>query len=310
MLAGVLSWPAAGLTVAVAGCGGGAFSVVPPDAGAAVDSSAVDSSAGGDTGAADAPGDTAAQAADAGPDGDAASSPDHWCAGQTALFCEDFDEQTNVTPFLATWTTDQTTGGTFAFDTSADVPSPPNALRVTGASGAQVVVLQSESLMAHPKTVRLTFALRVNSAGTVDLLAAAGFAVLSYGLKLSDGYVAMAIANGPSIAAVWTAPADAGASDAGPFQLTKSSSAFPTAMTWAGSYTLEIDFTGATAGGAAGCLQAYVGPTPLLASCMPLPPSLSNPSVLAVGIGDYAGGLGGTGDIDLEFDNLTLDVTY
>jgi len=298
---------AAGFTGA-SGCGGGAFSAGPQEAG--VESGGVESGGGeaaADTASGDAPLDTSVP--EAGSDGDAGSAGDHWCVGRPELFCEDFDEETNVTPFLSTWTTSQATGGSFQFDTSNNVPSPPNALRATGASGAQVIVVKSfPHLASHPKTVRLAFELRINIAGTEGLLSAAGFVVVSYGTQLSDGYVAMAIGTGPSIVTAWAAPTDAGVGDAGPFQTAKANGTFPSLMMWAGRYTLEIDYAASTAGG--GCIQAYQGPTPLLTTCMPLPPSLANPAVLSIAIGDYAGGLGNTGATDIEFDDVTFDVAY
>jgi hypothetical protein len=306
VLACVLSSTAAGIATAAA-CGGSAFSTVPLDSGGGASEAGgvPEASGGGD--AADA-GDATA-AADASDASDAGSAPDHWCAGRQDLFCEDFDEQTNVTPFLSTWTTSQSNGGTFLFDTSDTVPSPPNALRVTGSSGAQTIVVQTEQLMPHPKSLRLGFELRINQSGSVGLLSAAGFAAVAYGGALSDGYVAMAIGYGPSLSTVWSAPADAGASDAGTFQGAKAGGTFPAAMAWAGRYTLEIDY-GAPATASSGCIQAFDGVTPLLTPCMPLPPSLSNPSVVSIAIGDYAGGLASTGDVDIEFDDVTLDVTY
>jgi hypothetical protein len=305
---------AAGITAA-GGCGGGAFSTAPQQD-AAVDVG-VDSGAGeaaADTASADAPGDAGADTSvqDAG-SGEASPTPEastHWCSGRPEVFCEDFDEETNVTPFLATWTTSESMGGSFAFDTSASVPSPPNALRASGSSGAQVLVLKTMPHPAgHPKSIRLGFELRVNTVSGVVPLSAAGIAAVAYGVGLSDGYVAIAVTDGPSLSAVWSAPADAGATDAGPFQIAKATGSFPALQTWAGRYTLEIDYAAAAAGGGA-TLQLYQGVTPLLSPPMPLPPSLGNPGFVSIALGDYAGGLQLTGTIDLEFDDATYDVAY
>ncbi|HEY8038358.1 MAG TPA: hypothetical protein VIF15_01130 [Polyangiaceae bacterium] len=279
-----LSLTATAFTVGAGGCGGGSFSAGPGDDG------------GGEVGSGEA-------GADAG-GGDAAS---HWCAGRPEMFCEDFDEAADVGSFLASWSTFEQNGGTFRFDT-ASAPSPPNALGVGGSNGAQVLAIKTFPLLTRrPRLVRLEFALRINSPGSVGLLSAAGFAAVAYGARLTDGFAAMAIGNGPVISAAWVAPGDAGG-DAGAFQTASAKGAFPSLQVWAGRFAIEIDF-GATAG-AGGCVQMFQGPTALLDACLPLPPTLGDPRVLSIALGDSAAALGSTGNIDLEFDDVTFDVAY
>jgi hypothetical protein len=222
-------------------------------------------------------------------------------------FCEDFDRYLDVGAFLSSWSNYQQNSGQFRFN-RLDAQSQPNALQVFGDTSATVLAIKTfDQLPPHPASVRLEFALRINSAGSVGLLSAAGFAAIAYGTSISDGYAALAIGNGPSIVAAWAAPGDAGAGDAGAFQ-SASSGSLPTTEQWAGRFAIEIDYQAASTAGA--CAQIYQGQSPILKSCLPLPPSLSNPGVLSVIIGDDAVGLRATGVIDIEFDDLTFDVRY
>jgi hypothetical protein len=41
---------------------------------------------------------------------------------------------------------------------------------------------------------------------------------------------------------------------------------------------------------------------------MPLPPQLSSPKQFVIALGESAGGLGNTGLIQLQFDNVTFDL--
>jgi hypothetical protein len=81
-------------------------------------------------------------------------------------------------------------------------------------------------------------------------------------------------------------------------------SPFPALGTWAGSFTLEIDYQGATS---AGCVQVYRGVTAQLATCLPLPAQFAKPQVLSIALGDVSGGLGKTNPVNLEFDNVLFD---
>ena len=296
-----------------AGCGGSAFSAGSdePDGQAAAsdDAAAVEGGApemspetSPDTGPVgrDQEDDSGAPIVEAGP-------PQGWCSGQTHTFCADFDEQPSVTALLSSWSSFEQSGGSFDFDTTSAL-SPPNALEVKGASGAQTLVLETfPRLHARPTKIRLEFDLRIDSPGSVGAFSAAGFAAIAYGTGVADGYVALAIGNdfGNVLAGAWAIADGSAAGDAGSYATSSSGTAFPSSGTWAGRFAIEIDYD---ASGSA-CLQGYRGPTPLLTPCMPLPPSLSNPGVVSIALGDYAAGLGNTGAIDLEFDNVTYDVT-
>jgi len=278
----------AAVLITASGCGGGSFSAAPPDGG------------GGEASA-----DTGADSSADGPVGDGSS---HWCSGRPERFCEDFDEEMEINSFLSSWTTNQETNGSFSFDTSSTVPSPPNALHVTGQSGAQVTVVRViPSLLAHEKKVSLAFELRINQSENIAGTAVAGFAAIVYGKSLDDGYVALAIGNGPTLEAVGASPGDAGAGTAGiPIEMANPGT-FPAPQMWPGRYTLEIDFTQTPP-----CVNVALGTTSLLDHCMDLPSSLATPDQFAIALGDYAGGLltTNTGTIDLEFDNVTFDVSY
>jgi len=273
-------------TAGVAACGGSSFTA------------ADDGGAGADAGA-----DVASDGPAGGGDG---GGGNHWCSGRPEYFCEDFDETNDVSALLGSWSNFEQSNGTFALDTMGSPPSPPNALRVTGADRAQVLVVKTfKAFASAPSRVRLEFALKVRSPGNVGYLSAVGFAAIAFGNTLDDGYAAMAIGNGPVLSAVWAQAADAGPGDAGPLQASNAQGAFPSSGVWAGRFAIEIDYSG---GG--GCVQIYQGPTALLSHCMLLPDSLSSPRVFSIALGDYTGGLGITGNVDLEFDDVTFDVTH
>jgi hypothetical protein len=313
---------ACGLAVVACGfgaCGGSAFSSGSGDDGGAGEGGGSGSSSGGldgsSSGSESGSGSSGSDAGSSsgGEGGAGESGPGgHWCSlsPQSAMtFCADFDEQADVTAFLGTWSTFEQSGGGFKFDHVA-VPSSPNALQATGGSGASVLAIKTfDALPSRPQSVRLEFALRINSAGTIGLLSAAGFAAIAYGKAIDDGYAAMAIGAGPVISAAWAAPSDAGAGDAGAYQTANASGQFPSPGTWAGRYAIEIDYA-TSIGSVATCVQIFQGPTPLLAHCLPLPASLGNPGVLSIAVGDLAAGVTNTGPIDLEFDDLTFNVVY
>jgi hypothetical protein len=244
---------------------------------------------------------------------DAGSS---WCSGSAnttnaTVFCEDFDEYPSgaagISALLSssTWPTFEQSGGTFSFDTS-NPPSPPNAFVATGGSNAQMLIVKGLATPgAQITTLHLEFDLRINEAGTIGLLSAAGLAAIAFGDSLVDGYAALAIGSGPNLQAVWTLPADAGPASASSFKTQNATGSFPTTGQWSGRYAIEIDYTG-TAAAKTGCIQIYQGVTPLLSPCLALPAEFATPHTLSVALGDYAGGTGNTGTIDIEFDNVTF----
>jgi hypothetical protein len=229
-----------------------------------------------------------------------------WCTGHTDTFCEDFDEYPTVTNLVGStaWPNFEQAGGSFSFDT-VNAPSPPNALEARGDDGAQVIIVKTFTGIAPTLArVAMTFDLRINSPGTSGLLSAAGFAAIAFGTSISDGYVALAIADGPTLAAFWADSTTANV-DGGTFKPAIASGAFPSAGVWAGSYTLEIDYD---AMNPTGCVQVYGGPSRLLSACLPLPPQFGHPTVLSIALGDVAGGAGRTGSVNVEFDNVTFDI--
>jgi hypothetical protein len=235
------------------------------------------------------------------------TGPGRWCDSQHGLFCEDFDGPGSLSQLLASWTSSEQSNGAFAFDTSADVPSPPRALQVSGSSSAQVAMLKSFApLPANVKSARLELDLRIDRADSVKWLSNAGFMAIAFGTQVTDGYVGIAVTSGPSLVVGWARDGDGGTSgDAGTTGGAPVMGPFPPAGTWAGRFALELDYDGQGA-----CAQFYEGPTPMLAQCMRLPPELSNPRALGIAIGDYTGGFGDTGFVELRFDNVTFDVKY
>jgi hypothetical protein len=234
--------------------------------------------------------------ADAGP---------RWCAGQNVGFCEDFDGFDTVDAFLESWTSSSTTGGTFSFDTSANVPSAPNALRVrtSDAYGVTTLVMHTvPNFAARPKRVRLEFDFRLDAGFSVDPYTTAGLAGLAAGTRSSNSAVAMEIGYGPVLGVGYYDATDGSTGD------DVFTSAFPPENQWLGRYALEITYTATAAGTKKACAQAYVHGQPQLKTCLPLPPSLVDPALLSIVLGVGSGGLGNTNDVQLRFDNVTLVV--
>lgn len=277
-----IAWVAAG------GCGGSAF--LAGDSGTDA-STPTESGPAPEAGEGAAPGDSGAR----------------WCTAHTETFCEDFDEYSSVNNLLGsnTWPTNAQQAGSFTFDT-VNAPSPPNALQVAGDDGAQVYVVHTfPALQQAPTKLVLSFDLRVNSGGDPGLLSVAGFAAIAFGTSITDGYVALAIGAGPSLAAFWVqSTSNNPAADAGAFKPAPLSGAFPSTGVWDGTYAVEIDY----APPSPPCLQVYRGVLTQLASCVPLPPEFAQPQIVSIMLGDVAGGTGKTGPINLEFDNVTFNI--
>ena len=277
------------------GCGGDAFSAAATDAGGHPS----------DTGTADTgmPSDTGSPPMEAGAS---------WCAGQTVMFCEDFDEYANFNAVTnsTTWPVYNKNKCMFSFDTTTP-KSPPNSLQANGDDGADLLIVHTFAKPVAPKTLRLEFDLRIDSAGTVGPLSAAGFAAIAFGTNIDSGFAAIAIGAGPVISAAWvmgtvTMPG----SDAGSFMAANApASDFPSLGQWSARYALEVQY-GATSGTSGACVQVYQGATPLLTPCLPLPAELLKPGPVSIAIGDEASGFRSTGQVDIEFDNVTFDVTH
>jgi hypothetical protein len=285
--------PLAAIAGVAAGCGGNAFTAGSAAVDAAVEAGPVEAGEAGDAGEAG----EAASPVDAGPP---------WCTGHTETFCEDFDEYPSVTNLLgsSTWPVFEQQAGSFQFDT-VNAPSPPNALQVAGDDGAEVVIVKTfPALQKVPQKVTLTFDLRINSPGTPGLLSVAGFAAIAFGNSINDGYVAMAIGDGPTLSALWVQSTSVMPMDAGAFKAAPAMGAFPSTGIWDGSYAVEIQYNPPSPP----CLQVYRGISQLLTSCLPLPPEFANPTVLSIVLGDVAGGAGHTGTVNLEFDNVTFNI--
>jgi hypothetical protein len=229
----------------------------------------------------------------------------HWCAGQKALFCADFDEFTSIDSFLNSWTTFSTSGAEFSFDSGAGVPSPPNALRIKTSSTKDVKALVTQKLPPFakpPSKIRLEFSLRIDAAEAVGFLSGAAFAGIITGSDVTDGVVALEIGNGPALAAGYVEPKAAGSG----FNAAGLPGAFPKANAWIGRYAIEIDYTDVTDASRGGCAQVLAGGAPQLNQCLKLPASLAAPPYVSVALGVFGGGLAQTGNIELRFDNVVL----
>jgi hypothetical protein len=242
------------------GCGGNAFTMFPSDAGDAA-SAAPDADAPSLDGGLDV---QPPPASDAAPIGRVdAAGPGHFCATSPAMFCEDFDESSDLAGVLSSWTSYSTLGAALALDTSAGVPSPPNALEVstTATSGAKTLLVQTmPPLVAMPKKMRLELDLRIDAASSVGPLSSAAFAAIAFGTTQEDGTVSLDIGSGPVLSAVYVAAADAGAS----YGAANASAPFPPTGQWSGRYALEIDFAEGAGGPTSACAQVYASGLPLL----------------------------------------------
>jgi hypothetical protein len=306
-----------------AGCGN-AFSSSPgTDAGGGADVTSADVSS-GDAGPTDA-------AMDAGGPADASSGTDatdatdapapagNYCQVNKGKydFCADFDEAPNVTQLLTSWTTYSSTGGAFTFDTT-DVPSPPNALLATTATGNGVRTLAIHAMPPPTGPVfkqRLEFSFLVDTANGDTSLAAAAVAAILFGDDVSGGAVGIAFGNGSSTSDVLEAIYEGPTPDGGGLPAFGQSSApppFPTLGTWDGIFALEITYPPATGAGdassaPAACAQLYIGGIPQLSPCLALPASLSKPTpVTSIALGVFAGGVGSIGNVSVGFDNVTF----
>jgi hypothetical protein len=246
----------------------------------------------------------AAEAGDAAPSVEAGEP---WCASLMTkpTFCEDFDEYTSVTTMLGsnTWPVFSQSNGSFQFDT-VNAPSPPNALEANGADdSANVLIVHTFTGFASPMNLRLSFDLRINSGGMPGLLSVAGIAAIAFGTSINNGYVALAIGDGPSLDAFWVQSTgnvlDGGVSKPAPL-----SGSFPAPGVWVGTYIVEVSYATTPTG----CLQIYNGEAPQMGTCLVLPPEFADPKVLSIALGDVAGGGAHTGMINVEFDNVTFDI--
>ncbi len=227
-----------------------------------------------------------------------------WCSTQDAAFCADFDESADINTILGGWTSTSMVHGMFDLDTGMGLPSAPNALRVTtnATSGVEAIAAKQISSFPTPlQHMRLEFDLRVDMAGPIDGLAAAGFAAIALGPGLDHGVMALAIGNGPVLEGAYVQPASADAGLAS-FKAQPSPSSFPNTGAWDGRFAVDVTY------GSTNCLQVYQGKMALLASCIQLPPSLLNPTDLWIDLGVSSDGLGNTGTVVLGFDNVTFVV--
>lgn len=233
-----------------------------------------------------------------------------WCATQRALFCEDFDRYASVTDLENSWGSYSVIGGQFSLLTGGSVPSRPNALHVATTVTSNVKTLVAKTLAplaVSPSKLHLEFALRIDKAENIGYLAGAAFAAILNGTEVSDGGVAVAIgqalAGGSNVLEVaYVEPlADGGTN----VNAKAASGPFPQLGQW-GRYALDIQYsTGAS--GRSGCARLLAAGVDLLASCMPVPASLSNPKTITVVLGVYSAGLfSNSGTVELGFDNVAL----
>lgn len=297
----------AGAILAAAGCGNGFSASTAGDAGGSdapvADTSSPDAAA--DTG----PMDTSAPDAPMANEG--GGMP--FCSANMGkfTFCEDFDEYSSVGAFLGTWV-GSSLGGSFSFDQSG-VPSPPNALHVvtTSTSGVRSLAIHAmPGAGASASSQRLEFQLRINEAKGIDGVSAAAVAAIVFGKDVSYGAVALAFTNGTvmnpaTLSAAYLGPAPDSGIPA--FGTANASSPFPTLGQWDGRFAIEVDYGPATDAGPTACAQIYVGTFPQLTPCLALPPSLSHPLQTSIALGVYSGGIGNTGTVDVEFDDVTYN---
>lgn len=274
-------------------CGGGSFS-------AAEDAGQEDATSAGSQAEASvvpeggAPTDAASDAPDGG----------HWCASQTATFCADFDEVTDIAAVENSWSGYTLLGGAFSLDTGPNVPSPPNALKVATSATSNVDTLLLQTLprpQGPVSKVRLDFSLEVDSAANIGLLSAAAYAAIIFGTDATGSVVALTLGNGPKMSALYSEGPDAGW---GGTTGTSFQTAFPAENQWAGRFAIEVTFSG-SGSARTGCVQAYVAETiAQLSPCLSLPPAMLNPTVVSIALGVYSGGVGNTGNVALRYDDV------
>lgn len=226
-----------------------------------------------------------------------------WCASQTKLFCEDFDEYTTIDDLYASgkWTSHAETAGSFRLTSSTSPPSPPNSLEAIGGDGAAVLLVKTVAqLLQGVKHARLEFDLRIDNPGSPGYFVASGFAALAFGTGIDDGYVALVIGNGPQLEMAWGIAGDAGLRGDGGTEGISRVTTFPASGRWTDRFAIDIDY-------AQSCVQVYDGTSAQLGSCVQLPQELLARRTLSIVLGDYVVGLGSVGQIDLEFDDVTFD---
>jgi hypothetical protein len=236
---------------------------------------------------------------------DGGTAPGGWCASQTGpIFCEDFHEYCPSDAGAAlsgVWSVYANNGTLAVSQGGLVVTAQPPAKQ-----SAYVDISKSFGPPPSGTTrLRLGFTLAIGDVGAIDPLAAAGLAAIATGgaLTTSDitggAYAALAIGNGPSgfeLDAVWIAP--------GPGQNPAFMASMVGAVPMTGkalAYVLEVEnlTTGA-------CVQVYQNGAPALASCLPLPSAFNPADGVSIGVGDYAGGVGHNGSIDLTFSEITF----
>lgn len=226
-----------------------------------------------------------------------------WCSSKTTLFCEDFDEYRTIDDLYSSsnWSSHGEVNGSFRITSSTSPPSPPNSLEAIGGDGAAVLLVKTLGpIAASTKHARLEFDLRIDNPGSPGLFVASGFAAIGFGAGIDDGYVALAIGDGPQLEMAWGISGDAGLRvDAGTAGL-EHIMTFPATSRWADRFAIDIDYTQS-------CVQIFDGMSPQLASCEPIPQELLARRTLSVVLGDYVVGLGNVGQVDLEFDDVTFD---
>jgi len=305
----------AGAILTFTACGNSFSSSPGTDAGSDVSTADVGTpDAAGDAGPTDAP--SGADVLGDGPVGPSEGGPvGSYCATHVGTydFCEDFDSFMGVTAFLSSWTTFSQNGATFTFDTM-NVPSPPNALKITTTSTSKVSALAIKAMPPATAPIakqRIEFDFLVDQASAVQPLSVAAVAGILFGNDVSGGVVALAFGNGSgsssTLQAIYEGPTPA---DGGLPSFGSSNVPSPTLMQWDGRYAIEIDYPGPDAGattGATACVQLIVGGIAQLNPCLALPSELSHPpTATSIALGVYSGGLEYTGEIGVGFDNVTF----
>ena len=211
---------------------------------------------------------------------DAASdAPDggHWCASQTATFCADFDEVTDIAAVENSWSGYTLLGGAFSLDTGPNVPSPPNALKVATSATSNVDTLLLRDASPPPGPGEQGEA-RLLSGGRQcrQHWSALGGCVRGHHLRHGRhrvGRRANARKRPEEMSALYSEGPDAGW---GGTTGTSFQTAFPAENQWAGRFAIEVTFSG-SGSARTGCVQAYVAEPAgfaQLSPCLSLPPAM------------------------------------
>jgi hypothetical protein len=217
-----------------------------------------------------------------------------WCASRPTppTFCADFDETTDLSTVVATWSQGAAGDGSMAVQSQGDAPSPPNVLSAS-ADGTQALAYTGSIVLANTvskgaplSTVHAEAQLRLDNGAITGALDSAALLTVSF----ADAQVYLAFSKGGLLLAVQE-PGDAG---------TYSYTAVPGTLTpalWAGSFAIDVDLKEGKVKVSHDAID--------VANASLAPPSSSPQSVtIRVGVVDF----GQTGTIGFSFDNVLMSL--